>query len=445
MYSGICWNSFQAKNIGHIMYIKDMNFNFIRIFVNLQDVPYNKDLKVESSINDWQLFINHCFATMLRGYWAWDNFSKNWWAGPEVNGQDSEKMKDIFDMCKKYNIMPIVCIGSTEEIIQGSWLPRALPEDKWQWVGRFTQEFARYLKLKYKFIRADLEVWNEPNELQGLGFGVDKYAKLATIMNTAWKSISDNYKTHIFSCNIKEQEFLDYLLEQEELLKVTDYISTHILTDEEWDANYIDAINWKIKNYPIPKKYNLKQTLLEMSPRSGSSHLNDTFIDRFNYLKGKVAMYAMVFVTKNEIVHTGDFDEIITYDLNSGNTIGFNGEKYDFVKMFNKEVYDMYEDEKNFNIPIDMQDFADALGLPKKTNYSPYLPVLSAYFFGNSNFYHKPTQLLSKKDFDAWVEGLLNLIAKVKGIDERVNIWYDENGNYRTEEDRLAVAKSNPK
>jgi hypothetical protein len=40
---------------------------------------------------------------------------------------------------------------------------------------------------------------------------------------------------------------------------------------------------------------------------------------------------------------------------------------------------------------------------------------------------------------------LLNLIAKVKGIDERVNVWYDENGNYRTEKDRLAVAKSNPK
>ncbi len=460
MLTGICWNSFQAKNIGHIDYIKDMNFNFIRIFINLQDVPYNKDLKVDSAINDWQLFINHCFATMPRGYWAWDDFSKNWWAGPEIDGHDSEGMKAIFDTCSKYNLMPIVCIGSTEEIIQGAWLPRVLPEDKWQIVGRFTQEFARYLKLKYKFIRADLEVWNESNELQGLGFGVDKYAKLATIMNAAWKSIDYKYKTHIFSCNIKEQEYLDYLLGNtvatqdpyypvyskmiDDLLKVTDYISTHILTDEEW-IGYIDAVNWKLTNYQIPKKYNISQSLLEMSPRSGSSHLNDNFVNRFNSLKGKVAMYGMVFVTKNEIVHTGDFDEIITYDLNSGNTIGFNREKYEFIKMFNKEVYDMYEDEKNYNIPLDMDGLATALGLPKKQNYSPYLPVLTAYFFGNTNFYHKPEQLLSKKDFDSWVEGLLNLIAKVKGIDKRINVWYDENGNYRTEKDRLAVTKANPK
>ena len=105
----------------------------------------------------------------------------------------------------------------------------------------------------------------------------------------------------------------------------------------------------------------------------------------------------------------------------------------------------MYEDEKNYNIPLPMATFADALGLPKKSNYSPYLPVLSAYFFGNTNHYHKPEQLLSKKDFDPWVEGMLNLLAKVKGIDGRVNIWYDSNGNYRTEAQRLAVTKANPK
>lgn len=160
-------------------------------------------------------------------------------------------------------------------------------------------------------------------------------------------------------------------------------------------------------------------------------------------------MYGMLFVFKNNIVHSGDWDDIVTYDIDTGNILGIANDrlrpKFDFIKSFNKEVYNMYEDEKNYDIPVDMEKFADALGLPKKSNYSPYLPVLSAYFFGNSNYYHKPEQLLSKKDFDPWVEGMLNLLAKIKGIPERVNIWYDENGNYRTEAERLNIAKSKPK
>jgi hypothetical protein len=452
-----CWDSHQTIE-EHMQHLINLGIKRIRIFLNIQYIPFNPKLKENSSMEDWRLFINHCLSMMPRGYDCWDNFSKNWWAGPEVNGHDSEIMKDIFIACKKYGLEPIVCMGASEETIVGSWLTRIPSEDKWNWLERFSQEFARYLKNHFRFIRADLEGYNEANELQVLGFGVDKYCDLMVKLFTGWKSISPNYKTHLFSCNIKEQDYLDYLLGNasndimyikkcNDLLKVTDYISTHILTDEEWDYHYIDAVNYKLANYPVCKKYNIKQTLLEISPISHKDF--ELFKHRFNEMRGKVAMYGMVFIFKNEIVHTGDLDEIITYDMQTGTIIGIANQmeqpKYNFIKQFNKEVYNMYEDERNYNIPLTMETFANALGLSKKSNYSPYLPVLSAYFFGNNNYYHKPEQLLSKKDFDSWVEGMLNLLAKVKVINERINIWYDENGNYRTTAQRETITKSNPK
>lgn len=440
------WDSFPSKNKEIVNYINEAGFKGMRIFFNDQYIPYNPSLTEISSVNDWQSFIHHCFETLPRGYNNWDNNSKNWWAGPEVNGKDSETMHDIFKACKANNWLPIVCIGGSEEEVEGAWIPRIVPKDKWGWFGRFCKEFARYLNITYGFVRADLECWNEPNECQGIGMGVHDYASLARIMCTNWKSISPNYKTHIFSCNIREQDYLDYLLTREDLLRVTDYISTHILTDEEW-TGYLDGVNYKLANYPIAKKYNIKQTLLEMSPISHGNF--DWFESRFNSIRGKVAMYGMLFFTKNEIVHTGDWDEILTYDLQSGTILGIANRpeepKFSFIKYFNREVYNMYEDEKNYNIPMDMATFADAIGLPKKGNYSPYLPILSAYFFGNTGYTHKPEQLLSKKDFDPWVEGMLNLLAKVNGKTNRVNVWYDANGNYRTEAQRLAVTKSNPK
>lgn len=445
----ICWDSFQSKNIDHVANVISAGFKRIRIFFNIQYIPSNS-LTVTSTVTDWQNFINHLFNTLPRGYNNWDNNSKDFWAGPEINGKDSEIMKDVFDMmkreCQKGNLLePIVCIGASEEVVPNSWLGRCPSLTMYPWLGRFAKEFARYLKTVYKFVRADLECWNEPNECQELGMGVDKYCDLSVYMCTGWKSISPNYKTHVFSCNIIEQPFLDYILSREDLLKVTDYISTHILTDTEWDSNYIDGVNWKLANYPIAKKYGLKHSLLEMSPISHDSRISNLFRDRINSLRGRVSMYGFIFYFKNEIVHTGDLDEVLTYDLNTGAFLGIAGDKKDFVTQFNREVYNMYEDEKNYNIPTEISNFANAIGLAKKTNYSPYLPILTAYFFGNTNYFHKPEQLLSKRDFDAFLEGMLNLIAKVSGISDRLNVWYDENGNYRTDAQRNAVTKSNPK
>jgi len=457
-----CWDSQQNKNEKHWIHIISLGIKRIRIFLNIQYIPANS-LTHESSVNDWQLLINHIFTYMPRGYDCWDDFSRNWWAGPVINGRDSEMMKDVFDACKKYKLEPIVCIGASEEMIQGSWLGRVPQVNRYNWLGRFAQEFARYLKLKYKFVRADMEGWNEINELQGLGFGADKYVELMTKMFTGWKSISPNYKTHIFSCNIKEQAYLDYILgnyysasspEYPEyakkinaVLKVTNYVSTHILTDEEWDANYIDAVNWKLCNYPIPKKYFIQQSLLEMSPVSHKDF--KTFSSRFNKMIGKVAMYAMVFIFKNEIVHTGDLDEIITYDLQTGNIISIanspNEPKYNFIKQYNEGVYNMYEDERNYNMPQDLKAFAEALGIPVKNNFNPYLPVLTAFIWDNSSYFHKPEQPLTKNAFDPFVEVFLNFMAILKNIPERIHIWYDENGIYRKDADRTNLMKTNPK
>ena len=189
--SGICWKSFESNNPNHTNNLNDMGFKFLRIFINLADFP-------QEQVN--QSYINRVM-NMQDGKWCWDNFSQKWWSSP-VN----ERVKAAFDFCKKYNWLPIVCFGHSEE--QDSWIGRSPAQDKWAWIKDMAAEFADYLQNVFGFARADCECWNEPNECMT----PQVYSNVAINMFAGWKSISANYKTHAFASNIEQQSYLEQLL-----------------------------------------------------------------------------------------------------------------------------------------------------------------------------------------------------------------------------------------
>ena len=306
---GICWKSFVAKNINHANNLNDMGFKALRIYINLADFPQKQPS---------QSYIAN-IMNLQDGMWCWDDFSKNWWSST-VN----EKVKDAFDFCKKYNWLPIVCFGHNEE--QNSWITRSPSEDKWMWLRLMCTEFAEYLYNIYGFKRADCECWNEPNECQDPG----THGSIAWNMFTGWKSISPNYKTHVFASNIAQQGYLDALLANNLLMKVTDYISPHILSFDEWDSNLIDITYQKCT--AIGKKV----SLLEISPLGN--------MNRLNKIIGKCDMYGLVLIIRNSLVGTAmDIDDFIVYDFdNPDNFIAVTTAKMQWIKDFNKKYYIPY-------------------------------------------------------------------------------------------------------
>jgi hypothetical protein len=97
-------------------------------------------------------------------------------------------------------------------------------------------------------------------------------------------------------------------------------------------------------------------------------------------------------------------------------------------------------DQKDYNIPQVIMDFINTVGLKEQPNYNPYLPILTSMFFQNDNYYHQKTQNITKGDFDAFLERLMEFITG-----EELNIYYDENGLWRSTANRELITKSNPK
>ena len=305
----ICWKSYVAKNLKHAANLNDMGFKALRIYINLADFP---------QATPSQSYIAG-IMNMQDGMWCWDNFSKNWWSS-----QTNEKVKDAFDFCKKYNWLPIVCFGHNEE--QSSWITRSPAADKWIWLRLMCTEFAEYLYRVYGFKRADIEIWNEPNECMSPA----TYIVVAWNMITGWK-INTNYKSHIFASNIILQNYLDALLADPNLMKVTDYISPHILTFDEWDSDLINV------TYNKACAKGKKVSLLEISP------LGD--MNRMNKIIGKCDMYGLVLIIRNILMGTAmDIDDFIVYDFsNPDNFIAVTTAKMNWIKAFNKQYYIPYE------------------------------------------------------------------------------------------------------
>ena len=157
---GVCWQEFYTTSPQHVNALNNANFKMLRIFFNMRDLPY-----IEKPD---QNYINHLFATMRNGQAAWDTPNKT-----------PEPMRATFDFCKKYNWLPIVCMGASEENVKDNFIGRVPTLEQCTWLSLFAKEFAIYLKYNLGFDRADLEVYNEPSKLQGLGFGWDKYCMLA--------------------------------------------------------------------------------------------------------------------------------------------------------------------------------------------------------------------------------------------------------------------------
>jgi len=305
----ISWKSFAAKNLKHAANLNDMGFKALRIYINLADFP---------QATPSQTYIKN-IMNMQDGKWCWDNFSKNWWSST-VN----EKVKDAFDFCKKYNWLPIVCFGHNEE--QNSWITRAPAADKYLWLKLMTTEFAEYLYNVYGFERADIEIWNEPNECMS----PSHYSQVAINMIKGWKSVNRNNKSHVFASNIMLQNYLDALLVDNNLMKVTDYISPHILTFDEWDSGSINA------TYDKCTYLGKKVSLLEISP------LGD--MNRMNKIIGKCDMYGLVLIIRNSLMGTAmDIDDFIVYDFdNPDSFIAVTTAKMNWIKNFNKTYYKPY-------------------------------------------------------------------------------------------------------
>ncbi len=115
-----------------------------------------------------------------------------------------------------------------------------------------------------------------------------------------------------------------------------------------------------------------------------------------------------------------------------------------FIKQEGRKE-DPMADQKDYQIPALIKEFAKEIGLDLKPNYNPYLPVLTSMFFQNDDHYHQPNQSISKADFDAFLERFLNFLMKKMGHSKALNLYYDEKGKWRPAAEREGITKSNPK
>lgn len=359
-----CWNGYQSLNVKHLTLHNDLGLNAAKTFINIRQLPCNPKLMSWSGSSDWQLYINHLDVFLPRMFTCWDNYSRNWWVGNPTGflpsaTKDGEKFSDFSLACQKMNIIPIYCIGASEEACPGDWLGRSPTEDKWRWLGRFCKEFAIFINKKYGFKNAVLEIWNEPIECFSLS-DARWYIYLATYMAKGWKTANLGYKVWINSNDIVHQNYIDQLLSFQNLVIYTDAVATHVAAndrDDEWTyrypdgASYIQKVNLMLHQKPLCIKYGLKKQILsEMSPVSGLNPYNNLprqeaqlkmFKERFEYIKTKVSSYGMLFVFVNNVVHTGNRDELIVNRLydegtqKSGTIIGTAGDKYNYLKSYN--------------------------------------------------------------------------------------------------------------
>lgn len=319
MFAGICWKTFCAKNPNHTNNLKDMNFNMLRIFV---DLAYLRNgVSITDNSTKWQAYIDNTVNTMPDGMtkWTFEDFEKPFWS---ANPNDT--FKDNIDLCKQLNWLPIFCLGFREEEIEPyTFLHRCPTGSDIAWLKRFSQEFAYYLKNVYQFARCDLEIYNEPNE----AMSATLYVALATNMCLGWKTAVPYYKTHVFACDIQHQSYLDEILDSDVLLHYVDYISPHILTYPEWDINLINGTYEKIK--AVGKK----MSLLEISPLDDMTRLMD--------IVSKADMYALLLGIRNSNIGTAfDITDLLIYDFDNPNEwISVEVNKMRYVKDFNAKYF----------------------------------------------------------------------------------------------------------
>lgn len=316
MIAGICWKTFCAKNPNHVNNLNDMGFKTLRIFLNLADLPNNPLLTATSSDYAWQQYIKKIYNELPDGMWAWtfEDFEKPFWS---ANPNDT--FKDNIEFCKANGWLPILCAGHSEE--QNSWLTRCPAADKWAWLKRFSKELGLFLNNTIGFKRVDLEIWNEPNECQT----ASQYSNVALHMCLGWKSVNAG-KTHVFACDIRHQDYLDYILSIGQLMQYVDYISPHILTYDEWDSDLLDRTYEK-----VVIQHNKKLSLLEISP------LGD--MERMNRIVGKCHMYALLLIIRNSNIGTAfEIDDFLMYDFNDPNKwVAVTTWKMNWIKEFNKK------------------------------------------------------------------------------------------------------------
>jgi len=323
---GICWIEFWTKKSNQVNILTGAGFKSVRLFFNLCDLPYSPGLVYNSTSYEWQNYINHIYVNSPNPMHAWT------FEGSPSPNTTTETLKDHIDFCKKYNWLPIICMGYQEEIPH-NFLGRAPKQQYWNWLGRFAKEFAIYIKDKIGFKRADIEIYNEPSKLIALGFGWDKYCELSKIMIRGFKSVS-GYKAHVFADDILRQDYLDNILKDNDLMKMTDYISTHIgvgSEDSEWDDRLIAKTTQKIKSkYP-----HLEQALTEMS-------LNGIW-SRLNQLVGNVAIYGIIGAIRNKDFGTATrIDDIWMWG--PGDELQITApQKAQTLKTFNEKYYKPYE------------------------------------------------------------------------------------------------------
>ena len=321
---GICWQEFYTSNQLAVNALNNAGFKALRIFFNLCDLPY-------TAIPN-QAYIKNLFATMPNPLHAWQ------FEGHSSPNTTTEPMRYAFDFCKTYKWLPIVCTGYQEELPH-NWLGRTPGSDKFAWLGKFTYEFALYLKNTMGFSRADLEVWNEPSKCMN----VEHYCQLALVMANYWKEAVPYYKVHIFADDLLRQDYLNAILTRTTLCNKVDYISTHIgvgSEDEEWDRGLVQITAMKISRYP-----HLKQALTEMS-------VNGTW-SRLQQLPGNVAMYGIIGAIRNiEFGTATRIDDIWMWDR-AGNLQCTSPEKAAILTNFNKTYYKPYileSEDMEFNL-----------------------------------------------------------------------------------------------
>lgn len=313
MIPGICWQEFPTSNQLAVNALNNAGFKALRIFFNMRDLPRKSDSTA------WQGYIQYLFNTMPNGLHTF-MFEGH----PSVN-ITGEPMRASFDFCKRYNWLPIVCMGTSEESVSGEWIGR-VPTD-WAWIGRFIKEFAIYLKTIYGFNRADLEIWNEPSKI----FNYNNYCDLALIMVNGWR-VPGIGKTHIFADDLLRQSYLDAILTRADLCNKVDYISTHIgvgSEDDEWDRTLVKLTAQKISIYP-----NLKQALTEMSVNGIWSRLNQ--------LPNNVAMYGIIGAIRNKEFGTATRIDDLWFWTRTGGFEITSQEKVNIITNFNKTYYKPY-------------------------------------------------------------------------------------------------------
>lgn len=213
--------------------------------------------------------------------------------------------------------MPIICAGHVEEY--NSWLTRNPTADKWAWLKRFSKELGLFMQNTIGFKRCDLEIWNEPNECQT----ASQYSNIALHMCLGWKSVNAG-KTHVFACDIKHQDYLDYILSNGALMQYVDYISPHILTRDEW--NLIDTTYTK-----VVINHSKKLSLLEISPMGNMENMYK--------LVGKCHIYGLLLIIRNSNIGTAfDWDDFLMYDFNNPNSwVAVTTWKMQWIKEFNNK------------------------------------------------------------------------------------------------------------